>query len=65
MAVVADATAQTVRSENDINKSSPIIQSFTDKKSHIREHPFMKEVKYHFSFISIIYSIYFSLLQVV
>jgi len=65
MAVIVDVTAQSLSSEKNSNTSSPIVQSSTDKKSNIREHPFMKEVKFHLSFISIIHSIPFSLLQVV
>ncbi len=65
MAVVADVTAQSFSGENDPNKNSSIIPSSTNKKSHIREHPFMKEVKFLLSSISIIHFTSFSLLQVV
>jgi len=55
MAVVAEATAQSLNGENDLKKSSLGVQSSPNKKSHIREHPFMKEVSFHYSVIIIIF----------
>lgn len=46
MSVAADATVQSISNENDMNVNSAKRPSSTDKKSHIHEHPFMKEVKY-------------------
>lgn len=51
MAVIADVTAQTLSNNNDMSKNPAILQSSSDRKSNIHEHPFMKEVKYHLSFI--------------
>jgi hypothetical protein len=65
MSAVADVTAQSLSIEHGNDRNSPIAQSSIDKKSHIHEHPFLKEVKFHCVFISIIHSISFSLLQVV
>jgi hypothetical protein len=47
MSVISDATFQSRADQNNSNKSSSRMQSPPNKKSHIREHPFMKEVKYH------------------
>jgi hypothetical protein len=63
MAVIIDATAQSLTSDNDNGKNSAIQES--SKGRHIHEHPFMKEVNFYLSCISISLSISFSLLQVV
>ena len=54
MALTADATALSITGENDPKRNSPILQPVTNKKSHIREHPFMKEVSFHWPLISVV-----------
>ena len=70
MAIAADtSTKQRFTEQNDQKKSSNTVQPPSDKKSHIHEHPFMKEVCFDYSIIVIIMlficSLSFSFLQVV
>lgn len=50
MAVAADATAQSIEGQNDPKNDSLIIDHTPSEKSHIKEHPFMKEVRSYSSF---------------
>jgi len=43
MAVVGDVTVQSLSNEDDLDKNLSKVQPSTDKKSHIHEHPFLKE----------------------
>lgn len=52
MAVAADATAQSIEGQNDPKNDSSSIFPSRERKSRIHEHPFMKEVTSHYSFIS-------------
>ena len=47
MSALAAATTQSIGGENDPNKRPPIAQPRATRRSHIREHPFMKEVRFH------------------
>ena len=55
MAVVADTTAQSIEVLIDPKKDIVITQSSPTRKTHIHEHPFMKEVRFDRSFLSIIF----------
>ena len=50
MAVVADATAQSIEGQNDPKNDSSIIEPTPPRNSRIKEHPFMKEVSAYSSF---------------
>jgi hypothetical protein len=65
MAIDADTTAESLTGKNDLKKNSSVVQSSSNKKSRIREHPFMIEVGFHYSTIIILCILSFSLLQVV
>jgi solute carrier family 25 uncoupling protein 8/9 len=43
MAIDADTTAESLTGKNDLKKNSSVVQSSSNKKSRIREHPFMIE----------------------
>lgn len=54
MAIAADTTAQSLTGKNDLKKNSSVVQPSSNKKSRIREHPFMIEVGFHYSTIIIL-----------
>lgn len=48
MSVAADVTAQSIEGQNEPKNDSSSILPPTQRKSHIREHPFMKEVSSYY-----------------